>query len=329
VTEDLGLYGRAEVAGEPKLRTPLQTFVGAPGLDHPDGASPRYVFLGAPYGGAYVMSDIHNGTVDGANAVRRSTWVSGAAEGVQHYDFDLAGPVFPDGDLPIADWGDITGDPRDLDAARKATIETVRAIRAAHAVPLVIGGDDSLPPLVVAGLMDGEPLGILHLDAHLDFREEVNGVRDGYSSPIRRLREFPQVREIVQVGLRAMGSARTEEVEAARRAGNVLITAREVHDHGPDWVIERLPDVPRWFVTIDCDSIDPSVTPGVAYPEPDGISFHEAATLVRGVAGTGRACGLLITEYVPSLDLRDLTALTLVRLLMNFMGAAERARQPS
>jgi agmatinase len=311
---------------QPTYRRPLQTFLGAPGRDDAAAAAARYAFLGAPYGGAYLMSDIHNATVGGADAVRRSTWSSGAPEGVQHYDFDLAGPVFPDGDLPLADWGDVAGDPADLNAARHATTATVQAIRDAHAIPLVIGGDDSLPPLVAAGLAEGGPLGVLHLDAHLDFREEVGGVRDGYSSPIRRLRELPFVAEVVQVGLRAMGSARPADVEAARAAGNVLITARELHAEGAQSVLDRLPDVDRWFVTIDCDGLDPSIAPGVAYPEPDGITFHEASTLVRGVARTGRVSGLLITEHVPSLDLRELTALTIVRLLMNFMGGAERAR---
>src|SRR5437899_257735 len=96
----------------PGLRTPLQTFLGAPGRDN---AAARYVFLGAPYGGAYLMSDIHNGTVGGADAVRSSTWSSGATEGVQHYDFDLGGPVFPAGDLPLADWGDIAAHPSDIE----------------------------------------------------------------------------------------------------------------------------------------------------------------------------------------------------------------------
>jgi agmatinase len=310
------------------FRAPLQTFLAAPRREDPEAAKARYVFLGAPYGGAYVMSDIHNATAGGADAVRRSTWVSDAAGSLHHYDFDLGGPVFPDGDFPVCDWGDVAGDPRDLAVAPAATTAAVRAIRQGGAVPLVVGGDDSLPPVVVAGLEEEGSLGILHIDAHLDYREDVDGVRNGYSSPIRRLRELPAVREIVQVGLRAMGSARPADVQDARDAGNILIPARELHERGPAWVLDRLPDtVAQWFVTIDCDGLDASIAPGVGYPEPDGLTFHEVASLVRGVAASKPVCGLLLTEFVPALDLRDLTALTIVRILMNFMGECERARE--
>ena len=90
--------------------------------------------------------------------------------------------------------------------------------------------------------MDGEgPITLVQIDQHIDWRDEVNGVREGYSSPIRRASEMAHVGEIFQIGLRATGSARPEEVEAARAYGAHLITAYELHDVGMDAVLAPHP----------------------------------------------------------------------------------------
>ena len=52
------------------------------------------------------------------------------------------------------------------------------------------------------------PITLVHVDAHLDWRHEVNGETEGYSSPIRRAAEMPWIDKIVQIGMRGIGSAR-------------------------------------------------------------------------------------------------------------------------
>ncbi|MFX7731807.1 arginase family protein, partial [Acinetobacter baumannii] len=80
--------------------------------------------------------------------------------------------------------------------------EAVRLIASRDALPIVIGGDDSVPALVAAGLDGRGPLHVVQVDAHLDFRDEVNGERHGYSSPMRRMSEMPWVERIIHVGQR-------------------------------------------------------------------------------------------------------------------------------
>ncbi len=81
----------------------------------------------------------------------------------------------------------------------------------------------------------------MHIDAHLDWRDSVNGVKEGLSSPMRRASEMPHVARIVQIGLRAQGSGRPEDLAAARAYGADLITAYELHDIGMDAVLARIP----------------------------------------------------------------------------------------
>ncbi len=92
----------------------------------------------------------------------------------------------------------------------------------ADAVPIVLGGDDSIPIPVLAAYEGRGPITVLQVDAHLDFRDEVAGVRNGYSSPMRRASEMEHVDDLFQVGLRGVGSARARDVADARARGNTL-----------------------------------------------------------------------------------------------------------
>ena len=85
------------------------------------------------------------------------------------------------------------------------------------------------------------PITLIQIDQHIDWRDEVNGVREGLSSPIRRASEMAHIGEIFQIGLRATGSARTEEVEAAHAYGAHLITACELHEVGMEAVLDADP----------------------------------------------------------------------------------------
>jgi agmatinase len=69
------------------------------------------------------------------------------------------------------------------------------------------------------------PLTILQIDAHIDWRREVEGERWGLSSTMRRASEMAHVERIIQVGQRGMGSARPADMEDALRWGVHFIPA--------------------------------------------------------------------------------------------------------
>ena len=167
-----------------------------------------------------------------------------------------------DGRPRLVDAGDVPGDPADGPGNSAAITAAVTAILERGAVPVCIGGDDSVPIPILRAYAGRGPIIVLQVDAHLDFRDEVHGVREGYSSPMRRASEMDHVTRIVQVGMRGVGSARPADVEDARRAGNRLITAREVRERGVGWVLDQVPADASVFVSFDCDGLDPSVLPG-------------------------------------------------------------------
>ena len=169
------------------------------------------------------------------------------------------------------------------------------------------------------------PITLVQIDQHIDWRDEVNGVREGLSSPIRRASEMAHIGEIFQIGLRATGSARQEEVDAALAYGAHLIPAWELHDIGMDAVLDMIPDGGRYYLTVDLDGMDPSIAPAVAAPCPGGVTFDQARKLVHGLVRKGRVVGMDVVEITPRDDVNQITCITAGRLIVNLIGMAARA----
>ncbi|UCI08874.1 agmatinase [Mesorhizobium sp. B1-1-8] len=297
----------------------------APFLSFPDhldaGRTPRAVIFGAGHGSTYPGKD-SSGHALAADAIRAASQDDAAL--VEHWDFDLGGPLFDGNPVSCIDAGDIATTMHD-NAGNRARIEAkTREILVLPAVPILLGGDDSVVIPFLAGFADHGPVWILQIDAHIDWRNEVDGERYGYSSPMRRASEMPHVAGMVQVGLRSVGSARLAEVEAARHYGSRFVTAREVHAQGVEAALRHIPQGARVVVTLDCDGLDPGIMPGVAARTPGGLAYTQTIDLIAGLGRRARIVGFDLVELYPPADIDGLSALTAARLLVNVVGAIVR-----
>src|SRR5882724_11679577 len=303
--------------------TSHQTFLFSKLATDLDSLEADIAFLGIPYGEAYSFREIVTDQSNMPAAMRRAS--DRIVRSPERYDFDLGGPLYDDRPIRTVDCGDIAADLKDLKAHSRRAEAAVRKILSAGALPIVIGGDHGIP-IPVLRAMDGEgPLTLIQIDQHIDWRDDVNGVREGLSSPIRRASEMAHIGEIFQIGLRATGSARTEEVEAARAYGAHLITAYELHDVGMDAILARIPDGGRYYLTVDLDGMDPGEAPAVAAPCPGGVTFAQARKLIHGLVRKGRVVGMDVVEITPSTDVNQITCITAGRLIVNMIGAVVRA----
>jgi agmatinase len=283
-----------------------------------DGRVPRAVIFGVGHGSTYPGKD-SSGHALAADAIRAASQDDAAL--IEHWDFDLGGPLFDGKPVCCIDAGDILTTMHD-NAGNRARIEAkMREILALPAVPILIGGDCSVTIPFLAGFADHGPVWVLQIDAHIDWRDEVYGERHGYS---RRASEMPHVAGIVQVGLRSVGSARLTEIEAARRYGSRFVTAREVHAQGVETALRHIPEGAQVVVTLDCDSLDPSIMPGVAARTPGGLTYTQVIDLVAGLGTRARITGFDLVELYPPADIDGLSALTAARLLVNVIGTIVR-----
>lgn len=287
----------------------------------PDGAQPRIVLFGAPHGSTYPGAD-PSGFAGAAAAIRAAS--QGDVQFLDSFDFDFGGPLFAGRAPCCVDTGDLPTSAADNAGNRKLIEDKTRAILAGGATPLMIGGDDSVPIPFFAGFADHGPIWILQIDAHIDWRDERFGEPLGYSSTMRRASEMPHVAGIVQAGIRGVGSARPLEVETARHWGAHLVTAPEIHAEGIEAALRHIPAGARVVVTLDCDGLDPSVTPGVAGRAPGGLTYQQAIGLIEGVSRRGRLVGFDLVEFYTPADVDDITALTAARLLVNAIGRIVR-----
>jgi agmatinase len=210
-------------------------------------------------------------------------------------------------------------------AGNRARIEArTREVLSVPAVPILLGGDDSVVIPFLSGFAGHGPIWILQIDAHIDWREEVRGERFGYSSPMRRASEMAHVAGMVQVGLRSVGSARIGEIEAARSYGSRFVTAREIYANGVEAALRHIPEGARVVVTLDCDGLDPSIMPGVAARTPGGLTYTQAIELIAGLGKRARIAGIDLVELYPPADIDGLSALTASRLLVNVIGTIVR-----
>ncbi|HWA47272.1 MAG TPA: agmatinase [Dongiaceae bacterium] len=286
-----------------------------------DGRMPRAVIYGAGHGSTYPGQDSSGFTL-AADAIRAASQEDAAL--IEHWDFDLGGPLFDGKPVCCVDAGDIPTTMHD-NAGNRARIEAkTREILALPAVPILLGGDDSVPIPFLAGFADHGPVWILQIDAHIDWRDELHGERYGYSNPMRRVSEMPHVAGMVQVGMRSVGSARRTEVEDAHRFGSHLVTAREIHGQGVDVALRHIPEGARVVVTLDCDGIDPGIMPGVAARAPGGLTYTQVIDLIAGLGKRARIAGFDLVEFYPPADIGGLSALTAARLLVNAVGAIVR-----
>jgi agmatinase len=274
------------------------------------------VVIGAPCATPYVSVGPYCKAAP--EAIRRAS--STYSSHRQHWNFDLGGVAIPTGSI-VLDGGDVSWDEHDAAGNRERITAVCRQILAIGAVPIVLGGDDSIPiPVVASYPADAGPLTIVQVDAHIDWRDEVQGERLGLSSTMRRCSEMAHVGTMIQVGQRGVGSARAQDVQAANARGVHFLSGHDVHRHGVAAVAELIPAGSDVFVTIDVDGLDPAIVPGVIGPEPGGLSYFQAIDIIDMAAGNGRLAGFDVVELVPERDVNGLGALTAFRLAAHAIG---------
>lgn len=295
-------------------------FLGLPAADprRPAAATVLGIPLATPYPGRMAHA------TGGPTAVRRA---SGSWAGfVGHHDFDTGRP-FAAWWSRATDAGDVPVDPATPEANRDRVERHVGTLLASGSIPVVIGGDDSVCIPVLAGYREAGPVSVLQVDAHLDFRDEVDGERFGYSSPMRRISEMPWVTRIHHVGQRGVGSARADDLRDTLDAGNSVTTTPDLARHGIEPVIGAFAPGEPYVVVLDVDGLDPAQVPAVRAPSPGGPDLAVVVELLAATARRASCRGLVVTEFEPDLDAHGISARVVTKLICRTLD--EALQEPS
>lgn len=293
---------------------PTETFLGLPATDiaKPEG---DIVIFGADCATPYASVGAY--CAGGPAAMRAGS--ADYAGDLTRINFDLGGPILPPG-VRARDAGDLSVDPSQPQGNRTRIRAATQAVLAAGAIPVLLGGDDSVPIPMLEALSDAGPVTILQIDAHIDWRDEVDGERWGLSSTMRRASEMAQVERIIQVGARGVGSAGADALHAAKSWGAEIIPAGRLGDGGLERAAELVPEGARVVLCFDCDALDPAIMPAVIAPTSGGLSYGEAVRLVSMVAGRARIAAVDLVEFMPGADRDGVGARTAAHLLTTVLG---------
>lgn len=185
------------------------TFAGFPAYDHAASLRAQIAVIGVPYLSPYAVAKSY----DSQNAVATIRQASLTYQKLDHFDFDFDGPLLGNPPLSCVDYGNIVRESEPFDQYAQSITCAVRELLVQGTVPVVIGGDHGTTIPVLRAYENFEDLCVVQIDAHLDWVDERDGIREGFSSPMRRAFEMPYVSSVVQIGLRGQGSAHQKEVD--------------------------------------------------------------------------------------------------------------------
>jgi len=227
--------------------------------------------------------------------------------------YNPAQDTSPFANLQVADAGDLAVNPFNINEA----IETIQAgaldLTAGGTRLLTLGGDHTiaLPLLRAAAERAGEPVAMLHFDAHLDTWDTYFGAEYTHGTPFRRAVEegILDTEAISHVGTRGPLYGK-KDLEDDRRFGFGIVTSSDVFRQGVDEVVAKLRDRignRPLYISVDIDVLDPAHAPGTGTPEAGGITSRELLEILRGMRGMN-LIGADVVEVAPAYDHADITA---------------------
>ena len=228
----------------------------------------------------------------------------------------------------VADAGDITCNPFNIDEAIKQIEDGATDLLSRVENVITIGGDHTiaLPLLRAVNKKCGQPVALVHFDAHLDTWDTYFGAPYTHGTPFRRAREEGLFLDdaSMHVGIRGPLYSRDDLKEDAD-LGFKIIHCDDFQTQSVDQIVKRIKDRVGdnpLYLSIDIDVLDPAHAPGTGTPEIAGMTSREMLNVLRGLSDMNLVSADVV-EVAPAYDHAELTstaAATIVFELINIIA---------
>ena len=228
----------------------------------------------------------------------------------------------------VADAGDITCNPFNIDEAIKQIEDGANDLLSRVENIITIGGDHTiaLPLLRAVNKKCGQPVALVHFDAHLDTWDTYFGAPYTHGTPFRRAREEGLFLDdaSMHVGIRGPLYSRDDLKEDAD-LGFKIIHCDDFQTQSIDQIVKRIKDRVGdnpLYLSIDIDVLDPAHAPGTGTPEIAGMTSREMLNVLRGLSDMNLVSADVV-EVAPAYDHAELTstaAATIVFELINIIA---------
>jgi agmatinase len=190
-----------------------------------------------------------------------------------------------------------------------------------------LGGEHTITVALVQAFQTRYPdFTVVALDAHADLRESYDGSKLSHACVMRRLYELG--RPLNLLGVRSYSQDEYQLLRVAPRL-KVFPTRDLNTPAGWETALEHLKGISGpVYLSIDADALDPSIMPAVGTPEPGGLSYGQALTIIETLTKRGPIIGLDLVELAP-IPGHKVSEFTAARLVYKAMGYIYQSRRPA
>lgn len=209
-------------------------------------------------------------------------------------------------DFNVVDAGDFTAESRErlFEEVRRFVCGLVKyGVRFT-----MVGGDHSVTIPVERGINDAldDDFGIIHIDAHMDMSEELEGDVLSHGCTERRALELEHSSSSDNFFFIGIRSIEEDEFEYYMQNHINVKTAFDCHHEGieavADQCIAKMKKFNKVYLTFDIDALDPGFAPGTGTPQFGGLTPRMALTLLEKLFTNLNIIGFDVVEIAPSLD---------------------------
>jgi agmatinase len=283
-----------------------------PGLLFADAGSTLedsdFVIFGVPFDGT---SSFRSGTAQAPHKIRE------ASHNFETFKFEHGEDIES---IKFCDLGNLE-EFDDVEKMVQGVEEYARGLVDGGKFPIALGGEHSISPAIIKSFKD---IGVISLDAHLDFRNEYEGQKNSHACSTRRIADVVGVESVVPIGVRSM--SKTENVDAEELRLRFISSfkfhnepnMKDAVDRAMKWIGKD-----RIYLSLDMDVIDPAYAPGISNPEPFGLEPIEIKRCINHLAD--KLVGFDVVEVSPPFDNGNTSALA-ARLVREVIMAVWKAQ---
>jgi len=237
--------------------------------------------------------------------------------------------------LKIMDYRNVEVKEWDPEETARRAILKVGDIVKAGAIPLVFGGDHSIPYPVVKAISDNTEgkTGIIWFDHHYDIAyggplpyPYGDFSRLNAENALYRILDSCSVdpANVVIIGIGGGDYNTRLMYEVTQKLGITVFTVSDVRDMGVKALMERAIQIvglrtERTYITLDVDVMDPVSFPAMKYPEPFGLPAGHIREALAMVTRDTNLAGFDMCCMGPAYDINGVGALTAVRLYIEIL----------
>ena len=238
---------------------------------------------------------------------------------------------WPITEFKIADVGNIPIEKEDIEKNLNAIKQFVRKIyqKNEKVIPVMIGGDHfcSYPVIKIVGdiFNEKDEFGVLLFDAHLDFYQEWDKGVYSHATVSHRVYDLDYMnnKNLLIVGVRDIDIPELEIVESEKIRYLSAYQLIEGLDNYTENIISffKKSGIKSLYVSIDIDTLDPSIAPGTGFAMPGGLTYRELWKILKNISKNFNIIGFDLVEVAPNLDLENnMTCNLAAKLIIEFIS---------